>query len=57
MIELRKTGACIGCPGMDLEVGTLYLGDEKLQNVFCKNEKLCRRLKKMLEEREGRQET
>ena len=57
MIVLKKDGDCIGCPGIDLEVGTLYLGGEKLQNVFCKNEKLCRRLKKMLEEREGRQET
>ena len=57
MIELRKTGDCIDCPGMDLEVGILYFGAEKVQKVYCRNEELCRRLKKMLEEREGRQET
>ena len=45
MIELRKTGDCIDCPGVDLEVVTLYAGDEKLQNVVCRNERLCRRLK------------
>ena len=57
MIELRKTEDCIDCPGMDLEVVTLYAENEKLQNVVCRNERLCRRLKKMLEEREKRQET
>lgn len=57
MIELIKAGDCIDCPGIDLEVVTFYAGAEKLQNVVCKNEKLCRRLKKMLEEREGRKET
>lgn len=57
MIELIKTGDCIDCPGMDLEVGILYFGNEKVQKVYCRNEELCRRLKKMLEEREGRQET
>ena len=57
MIELKKDGDCISCPGIDLEVMTFYVGDEKRQNVVCKNLSLCRRLKKMLEEREGRQET
>ena len=57
MIELRKTGYCISCPGIDLEVITFHVGDEKRQNVVCKNEKLCTRLEKMLKEREGRQET
>lgn len=57
MITLKKDGDCIDCPGIDLKVVTLYAGNEKLQNVICENERLCRRLKKMLEEREGRQET
>lgn len=57
MIVLKTDGDCIDCPGIDLEVVTLYAGNEKLQNVVCRNERICRRLKKMLEEREGRQET
>lgn len=57
MIVLKKDGDCIDCPGIDLEVVSLYVDNEKLQNVVCRNERLCRRLKKMLEEREGRQET
>ena len=57
MIVLKTDGDCIDCPGIDLEVVTLYAGDEKLQNVVCRNEELCRRLKKIIEEREGRQET
>ena len=57
MIVLKKDGDCVDCPGIDLEVVTLYADGEKLQNVVCKNEKLCRRLKKMMEEREGQQET
>ena len=57
MIILKKDGDCVDCPGIELEVVTLYVNDEKLQNVVCRNERLCRRLKKMIEEREGRQET
>lgn len=57
MIVLKKDGDCIDCPGIDLEVVTLYAGDEKLQNVVCRNERLCRRLKKMLAERGEKQET
>lgn len=52
MIRLEKTGDCIDCPGIDLTIGTLYLGTQKIQTVICKNEKLCRRLKKAWEERE-----
>jgi hypothetical protein len=37
MIELRKTGDCIDCPGMDLEVGILYFGSEKVQKVYSIN--------------------
>lgn len=57
MIELRKTGDCIGCPGIDLTVVTYYAGTEEIQNVVCRNERLCRRLKKMFSEREEKQET
>lgn len=57
MIVLKKDGDCVDCPGIALEVVTLYADGEKLQNVVCRNQKLCRRLKKMLEEREEKQET
>ena len=56
MITLKTDGDCIDCPGIDLKVVTLYAGNEKLQNVVCENERLCRRLKKMLSEREAKQE-
>ena len=55
MIVLKKDGDCIDCPGIDLEVVTLYTDHEKLQSVVCRNERLCRRLKEILEEREARQ--
>ena len=29
MIELRKTEDCINCPGIDLEVMTFFVRDEK----------------------------
>ena len=51
MIRLVKTDDCIDCPGIDLGINTLYLGTEKVQTVICKNEKLCKRLKKVWEER------
>lgn len=57
MIRLEKTGDCVGCPGIDLEIATLYIGDETVQRVICKNERLCKRLKKAWEERKEQTET
>lgn len=57
MITLKTDGDCIDCPGIDLQVVTLYADNEKLQNVVCRNERICRRLKKMFAEREEKQET
>ena len=42
MIELRVTGKCEGCPGIDLKISTLYCdGLPTETRVSCKNAKLC----------------
>ena len=49
MIELRITGECKGCPGIDLKITTLYCdGLPAETRVSCKNAKLCGSIAKHL---------